>query len=102
MQPDDEVATVVVLFHQRALLLEVHVSRRPHYGPWLVALRERLGYQRTGIEYQVGLLQHPAATDGDEVRVAGAGTDNLDVGIGLARTYTDFFLFLCKFVFVRC
>ena len=49
MQTDDEVAAVVVLLHQLALLLEGHVGRRAHDGSRLVAVGQRLGHQRTGI-----------------------------------------------------
>ena len=45
MQSYDEMSSVVVLFHQRALFVKSHVSRRANHGPGFVALRQCLGHQ---------------------------------------------------------
>ena len=44
-----------------------------------MTLGQGLRNQRTGIEDQVGLLKHPAATHRNQVGVAGTGTHNFDV-----------------------
>ena len=78
MQAHDEVALVVVFLHQGTLLLEIHVGRRAHHGIGLMALGQCLGHQRAGIENQVGTFEHLTATNGDQVWVAGTGTDDFD------------------------
>ena len=85
VQADYEVSAVVVLLHELALLLQRHVGRRAYDGSGLMARGERLGHQRTGIEYEVGPLQHPTTPDADEFRIARPGTDYLDVPILTAQ-----------------
>ena len=82
VQADDEVAAVVVLLHQRALLFKVHVGRRADDGTGLVAFGQCFGDEASGIEDEVGPLQHLAAADADQVGVAGAGADDLDMSLG--------------------
>ena len=65
VQAYNEVAQVVVLLHQGALLFKVHIGRAFYHGARLVAVGQFLGHQRTGIEYQVGLLQHLTSTHAD-------------------------------------
>jgi len=78
MEADDEVAEVVVLLHEGTLLFKIHVSRRADNGAGLVAIREGTRNEGACIENEVSLLEETAAADGDEVRVAGAGTDDFN------------------------
>ena len=45
VKTNDEMAFVVMLLHQCALLFECHIGRRAHHGAWLVAVGEFLGHQ---------------------------------------------------------
>ena len=81
VQAYDVFALVVESFHQFALFLECHIGRGAYDGARLVALGERLGHQRTSVEDQVGSFEHLAASDADQVGVAGACAYNLDVAV---------------------
>jgi len=81
MQADNELAPVVKLFHQGELLVEIHIGRTAHGCSLLGAVSQLFRDEAPGIKDQVCLLQHPAAADGNQFRIARPGSDYLDMSL---------------------
>ncbi len=65
------------LHHQLHLPLQVHARALQHLSPFLSAMNQRFAYQGIRVEHKIRRTQNPAAFDGNQLRVAGSGTDNV-------------------------
>ena len=79
VETNNKVPLIVVLLHQSALLLKVHVSAASHHRTPFVTFRQCFGHQRTCIKDEVCLLQHLPSANTHQIGVARSCTHNLNV-----------------------
>ena len=78
VETDDEKSLVVKFFHQSELFLQSHGSRTANRCSGLGVVREFHGDETAGVEDEIGLFEEVLAFNGDQFRVPGAGSDDLD------------------------
>ena len=79
MQTDYQLSTVIKLFHQGKLLFESHGSRTAYGSTGFGTFCQFAGDETAGIKYQVGFFEKATSAYGDQLRIAGTGSDNFDV-----------------------
>ena len=79
MQSDNEFIAVIKLFHQLELLFKVHRGRTSHHTSWFGTESKFFRHKTSGIENQIGTFKELSSANRNEIGVAWASANNLDM-----------------------
>ena len=86
VETDDEKSLVVECFHQGELFFQGHRGGTANSCTGFGVICELHGYETAGIKDEVGLFQKVLTFNGDQFRVSGAGSDDLDESLAFSST----------------